>query len=717
MVSLCTDFQLEVYHRAAGIPGVGIFIDATGSMVAQLAPNTPSVYNYCVTIPMTSQGLPVKPFVCLEVFTDDNRGVSLSTSFEYLRAAERDKKGGNVRVTHANIDCGKNLLDAVLKVYNGESLAQYVRRVQQELRGLTPRDLDKIIILWCDFHCVKAVRTHVNQAITVSVLLQMSSPMSKEEVLDLGKDIFRFMKTCVDFETFEKIVEQVRYILGTKYLPPAVLLTAGVLLQDKPLGCATPAEAVAARYFDVASGATSFGGGGPDMISLNGITSKYHPVVENRANPYYCPKLLDYFLEHWIPFTVLWADSAFQGARAPLRKTDSTSEINFGVLKNIEFGKDQRHIRADVYAAKRLQHFEGDSARWRREVEKRDASKPTANGAVPDKFLVAGVRVENTGVEPKEAWGPKRASSRVTSEDVALSTAAQAALALFKDQRKRMLKSHNMGDVVKEITALDKPGVSNQKPLLSASAFGQFILKANHLKTEVFNAVKTWVDKVTSEHTEWESTRQLADAAARTINADDPDFWTEGWRRRVDALLDGCGGVAKYTDVLTLFPSRPPNGSHFTLICTAFDTQGAGKDMVVKRKSSSLEKATTSEGVEKNAPATSFFVGPAVVAEETARAAVEEEKNEDGEEKETGWVTPLKEEGGERGATAPEAPGGSLPNNKKKHLSAGEEGGERMGGTVAREASTAPRTRATHAPAVTEQRSKRARTENSKYIT
>lgn len=112
------------------------------------------------------------------------------------------------------------------------------------------------------------------------------------------------------------------------------------------------ADELAASYFDVASGATSFGGVGPDMISLNTITSKYHPVVTSHAkytNPFYYPKLLDYFLEHWIPYKALWADSAFQGNCAPLRKTDSTSEINFGVLKNIEFGKDERHIRADIY--------------------------------------------------------------------------------------------------------------------------------------------------------------------------------------------------------------------------------------------------------------------------------------------------------------------------------------------------------------------------------
>lgn len=458
VIALQTEFQLEVYHRSAGIPGVGIFIDATGSMVAPLAPHTPAVYNYCMVIPMTSQGLAVKPFVCLEMFTDDNRGVSLATTLEYFRAAERDKYKSNVTVTHANIDCGLNLLFAVLKVYNGESLEDYVYRVDQELRGSIARDFNKIIIHWCDFHCFKAIRTHVNQAITVSVLLETSSLMSKEEVLDLGQDMFKFMKTCVDYETCEHIIEQIRYILGSKVLPPAVLLHSGVILQDATPSCTISSDATAADYFDVATSSS----GGHAQISLRGITSKYHPITESRANPWYCPKLLDYYLEHWIPFKVLWADSAFQGTRAPKRKTDSTSEINFGVLKHVEFGKDQRHMRADVYIAKRLEHFEGDAARTRREVQKRDATKHNNNN-VGDILAPEGVRVENTGVEQKEAWSPKRPSNRVTFEDVASSTSAKIAYANYRDQRKRkLLNTGSYGDAVNDITSLDKLGVNNQ---------------------------------------------------------------------------------------------------------------------------------------------------------------------------------------------------------------------------------------------------------------
>lgn len=167
------------------------------------------------------------------------------------------------------------------------------------------------------------------------------------------------------------------------------------------------------------------------------------------------------------------------------------------------------------------------------------------------------------------------------------------------------------------------------------------MLKGSHLKTEVFNAVKTWVEKVMGEHTEWESSRKIEDAQAAATSAphvhedvgclrpsthaadtlgihavpaskgggagvasvaaarvaaatigtacandvdDDDDFWTAGWRKRVDACLDEGGGVALYADVLKIFPRRPPKGTHFTFISTVYDTCGAGKDMVVKRK-------------------------------------------------------------------------------------------------------------------------------------
>lgn len=75
-----------------------------------------------------------------------------------------------------------------------------------------------------------------------------------------------------------------------------------------------------------------------------------------------------------------------------------------------------------------------------------------------------------------------------------------------------------------------------------------------------------------------------------------------------------------------------------------------------------------------------FFASPhSVVGEETERAAVitveKEEKTDEDEEEDgegSGWITQLKVEGSEGGATAPvhstATTGGSLPNNKKQQL-------------------------------------------------
>jgi hypothetical protein len=84
-----------------------------------------------VTTP-SSEELAMHHVPFLEVVTNDATAVALEDSLRRYRAAEKDAFNDNVEPEFIGMDCGKNILNAVLRVYHLETVPDYCARVQHE---------------------------------------------------------------------------------------------------------------------------------------------------------------------------------------------------------------------------------------------------------------------------------------------------------------------------------------------------------------------------------------------------------------------------------------------------------------------------------------------------------------------------------------------------------------------------------------------------------
>jgi len=132
------------------------------------------------------------PNVIVEHVTTNTRSVSLTDCLQKFRAAESEIYGDNI-IPPFNLDCGLNLLNSFLSVYNHETFAKYEARMRAEVdaweatgnitchddndghvKHYSPFTLS--VIAWCLFHANKSHRECVSRDFS----MDYAKPFTKE---------------------------------------------------------------------------------------------------------------------------------------------------------------------------------------------------------------------------------------------------------------------------------------------------------------------------------------------------------------------------------------------------------------------------------------------------------------------------------------------------------------------------------------------------------
>lgn len=141
----------------------GIFVDATGSLVQGFtntfqpsALPSDSCLHFMFWVPTPGGG---SPFVALEVITSDQTAGNLVTALHAFERVLSSAGGDAVRPVRANFDCGLALLVAAVRVWNRQSVQEYLDFAWQQLRTRGSVDwTGRTAVSWCRTHIVKAVK-------------------------------------------------------------------------------------------------------------------------------------------------------------------------------------------------------------------------------------------------------------------------------------------------------------------------------------------------------------------------------------------------------------------------------------------------------------------------------------------------------------------------------------------------------------------------------
>ena len=155
-----TEEGVRLYHHL--IPSQTLFLDATGSIMSlnnTAYETTSPLYYYSLVIKHPIQGEP--PVAVAEFISTEHSVLAVSHFLESFRRSEALIYGyANVVMPHTVvIDRSLTLLLSFLKVYNQETLSDYLHRCFRLLMGCsTENDFKKTFIHACISHVMKSIR-------------------------------------------------------------------------------------------------------------------------------------------------------------------------------------------------------------------------------------------------------------------------------------------------------------------------------------------------------------------------------------------------------------------------------------------------------------------------------------------------------------------------------------------------------------------------------
>lgn len=375
----------------------------------------------------------------------------------------------NVMPKFFGMDCGLNLRNAVLEVYNNTTHENYRRRLweiarQHEDVARRVHELRWSILTWCLYHVKRAVRDHAHKE------LPKTQYLTKNEASDVAAalhDHVRLAETVLHLETSRLVVE---LIAGSASLQ-AVLANPNAALHMRvagnavvlTLGSCEISVLIPAMPTGAASGA----------------------LDSSIANPFFAPNLLDYFVRQWWPNDVYWCN-AFVGDRQ--RKTDATSEITICQIKSHLFHGEVPNIRLDQFIRKDGEFIAGHIARV---VDER--AKLSAAGGL--KFSTA-LLMPKTPADAADGWS-KKTNSSVLPADIDVANIMKRAIDKLRTESNRKITQE---DVRRWIMSNAFPSGNAAKDVdFTASTFfnsmaslSHFLRGERHMKTTSRAYAKRW---------------------------------------------------------------------------------------------------------------------------------------------------------------------------------------------------------------------------------
>ncbi|GET65631.1 hypothetical protein GLOIN_2v1835524 [Rhizophagus irregularis DAOM 181602=DAOM 197198] len=409
----------------------GIFLDYTGQLVKPvpqyLTPlnnsNNKRILNAFFTMPSNENSSDAPPVDVFELVTNDLSSKNLQRYLHIYRQKELELFNSNSVPFLINTDCARNLLVAILEVYNNESVDQYITRIMNTIINKEEFDNSKVLIGWCFGHAIRAIRHHVR-----SKKFMIESGYDREIISKFAMRIWNAVRVKENILDAEKEIEKWEWVMNQKYLKlinKDIKLAGRKILTENFDVTVIPDLLIHmdSDCFDLSSSIGENIYNNPMCISnlLNqeqenlwtyrldnnillkilcdenknfrllvpqlGITvdAQLSPF-DSIKNPFYSLNLINYLDKVWWKTIVLWSNLV-PAIKNRTRRTTATVEVENHIVKNLDIGK--KNLPIDQYLYVRTQTL-----------------KSTQN--LIAETLMRNSKIHKTSNDLYEQWQPKK---------------------------------------------------------------------------------------------------------------------------------------------------------------------------------------------------------------------------------------------------------------------------------------------------------------------
>jgi hypothetical protein len=488
-VDLGYDEQIQLYRQQCA-SGKMAFVDSTANIVADWKPlDADPVRIYCTTIQVQSPGVASRnthPQRCLTILATDAQAFTLVESLRAWIRREEEIFGDHLAPYAWGMDCGRNLLNAFLLVYNDCTHESYTAKLWELAEGNCDllaelRKINWSLVTWCLYHVNRAVREYAERELRKGML-------TKEELVALATGLFYHMRVAPSAASLKERQADVIAILCTD-----VLKDLQSKLIDKSL-----------VHLENAILSLIMHQGGSAIVKTglpgNLFIPSFETCPEDVKSPFFQPALADYFKKQWIANSVYWAE-AFVESRS--NKTDQISEVAINFLKTHLLGGkgsggEAGKIRIDVFCHKDAQYTRGSISRYSDDTRKLISTKGvkmTIAAGLSRDGLAGLIKGDAANLHEKEGWDKNHvgkemrevadlvadAIKKIKEESPASRVVTQTIICTW-------LTTYAFGSWAD----LKDPGFTNSKWFNNTSNLSNFLRKKRNLCSAAVPVIKRW---------------------------------------------------------------------------------------------------------------------------------------------------------------------------------------------------------------------------------
>ena len=209
------------YHKNVS-KNPGIFLDYTGGLVKPVpqyltslnnSDNCKRILNAFFTMPSSENSSDAPPVDVFELVTNDLSSKNLQQYLHVYRQKELQLFNSNSVPFLINTDCAQNLLVAILREYNNESVNQYINRIMNSIVNGHEFDNSKTFVGWCFGHAIRAIRHHIKSKKFITELGCNRDVLSK-----FAMRVWNSVRVKENLSDIEKEIEKWEWIMCQEYL-------------------------------------------------------------------------------------------------------------------------------------------------------------------------------------------------------------------------------------------------------------------------------------------------------------------------------------------------------------------------------------------------------------------------------------------------------------------------------------------------------------------